>query len=342
MAESGLVTIEWTDPRRSETTVSPHLETKPTHEALESILAGTAQLAEEQSVPPLALLSEVLAMSGHVESLGPRSPNDSVYTKNLEKLTLRDVRRDIVDGHAVLWREGPPSIKMLAENLWRDQNGQRPTILGQLKLVFQMCLPKHAKMQRQVSFTDEDLGRELSVRVPPGDGDPANWYYRRRLSGAWYEFQLGLQELEAKLYATVDQGILEGRILAFKKRDAADIRFLPTESYATSSDAKYWYILTRDLPESWFPETSPTGKATSQARRWIEKLDAKIYATGKIMTAEDAVALMVEYFRLSEAAAKRAWKDAKLAVVRYSGRVKDAQRISRMEIKEKFIEKSVL
>ncbi len=341
MADEYPVHIEFINSRVGNTALSMSTKTLPQHQALHEILAGNARLAKEHPHPPLDLIREATDLIGRVETLGPPLSSGETTDKNIDLLLRNNARQDHVHDLEVKWREGASSLRALAENCWVEYDNQGPSLLKQLRSCYETSLPRQ-QVVMLYNVPNETVRREQGlVRMQFGLVDIEGPVGFHQLTPSWRDFLFAIEASEAKALEAIDLGLSARRILAFEDRGPSVVRLGSSRSIASHQEGKCWYVLTRDLPEDWFFETSSKTKTITVARDWIKDLDAEIYALGKVMTREDAVALIVEQFRLSDAAALKVWKGADLSMIRRSGRVKDSQRISRMEIKEIISARSV-
>ncbi len=305
----------------------------------ELLRQGVARLKEDQTDAPLELLDLLESRVENVDVFGPSVTEPKILKKVSDQLFQDGVRQYLLDGHTVEWVTGFDHLMDKAEMLASACEVQPANLFQQFRSVMLARLRTvTGTVQTTTKMSIED--REKRGLVPDLQENSmlaTNPITFKKVGRDWAQFYQRLVSLRDRSLASVEQALLEGRILCSEETARGDRLFPPNLAGTLDQHVGrggIHYLFTHGLPSSLLHDLDDLPRLRGEAKAWIEKVGKALAANGKRATKAQLLKAARKRFHLTMHAVKELWPDVDFPGKSQSGAIRDDQKVSLSEIME--------
>lgn len=295
-----------------------------TNKAIELLWSGVARLHADQRIPPVAFVSGLINRSQEIAAFGESAASSSNLDKLSSSLTPSGVLQNMVKGKEVPWLSS--GVKLIS--------GAK----SKLGLVTPDGISHFAA-------AESVLMRYLKDNLQPDTGRIAylaerhtesRHNQRQCVSPEWEAYRAQLQRLREDVFAGIQRGLLEARILCAQTSNGQSSLLHPNQAaqvrFKSARDGLS-FCFTKDLPKALFASEQPLHKIRREAAEFMKKKYQHFREKGRYASSKDLKTVAIERFGLSKNGANEAWNTIKSDLRTESGNKKEALKVSIQEIR---------
>ncbi len=311
------------------------------HEALEHIISGRAELAENQVNPPFMILQKLDWQLEYLDQIGPEWREASRLQKFQDKAIANGARRTMVDGKQLNWIAGISRLRHVFETSFEIGETSVGAIQKQLWACWHQKVSHYNGHIASTKLSDAQMIEDGSVclrrrQISFLSDSPKGGYECFHVGRVWAQYYVQLRKLKEKLEMALIECLQTGRILSVEEKSFGATLILPAHwvdnPLREPKDGKLAFVYSGDLPAAWVgAQKILKGQARidaiKKATAWLEMEYARLCPLNIRMTSDEFSKRVATLFHLTGRACDEAWNNARIPDWGQKGRIPENNRI---------------